>query len=202
MKSFLYKNDVRTSYSHNAMMFMNKVAEAKNGISEYDLSAYLCKEFDQEIQEEAFYLEHFKNFAVQKIDGAWYVENRDEIPYRNGFDTDDGEFSFLEELELNFDMSEKLFLVTPKSAKSLNSQFHREESVYLNSALGFHEGEEVTVSSVCGDVQLRVQINDDVRADCVLIYSGTKGLNNLTSSKHSHDGKNAVYQENKVEVKR
>jgi hypothetical protein len=35
----------------------------------------------------------------------------------------------------------------------------------------------------------------------VLIYSGTKGVNNLTSSKHSYDGKSAIYQENKVKIK-
>ncbi|OIP53147.1 MAG: hypothetical protein AUK54_09740 [Helicobacteraceae bacterium CG2_30_36_10] len=139
---------------------------------------------------------------MQKIDGSWHVKTRENIPYTEGFDTDDGEFVFLEELEMDFNMSEKLFLVTPKSAKSLNSQFKREECVYLNSTLGFKDGEEVTVSSACGSVKLKVKINDDVREDCVLIYSGTKGVNNLTSSKHSHEGKNAIYQENKVEVKR
>jgi len=201
-KSFLYKDDVRTSYSHNAMMHMNKVSDEEYGISEYDLSSYLCKEFALEIKEEEFYLHHFKNFAVEIKDGSWHVKNRDEIPYKDGFDTDDGEFLFLEELNIDFDMTEKLFLVTPKSAQSLNSQFNREECVYLNAAQGFGEGEEVTVSSACGSVKLKVKIDDDVREDCVLIYSGTKGVNNLTSSKHSLDGKNAVYQENKVEVKR
>ena len=201
-KSFLFKNDVRTSYSHNAMMQMSKVAEQEHGISEYNLSSYLCREFGFEIKEEEFYLQHFKSFAVQKIDGSWHVKTRENIPYTEGFDTDDGEFVFLEELEMDFNMSEKLFLVTPKSAKSLNSQFKREECVYLNSTLGFKDGEEVTVSSACGSVKLKVKINDDVREDCVLIYSGTKGVNNLTSSKHSHEGKNAIYQENKVEVKR
>lgn len=201
-KSFLYKNDIRTSYSHNAIMQMSKVAEQEYGVNEYELSSYLCREFGVEIKEEAFYLQHFKNFAVQKIDGSWQVENRAEIPYQDGFETDDGEFVFLEEFDMDFDMSEKLFLVTPKSAKSLNSQFKREECVYLNAAQGFGEGEEVTVSSACGSIRLKVKINDDVREDCVLIYSGTKGVNNLTSSKHSQDGKNAIYQENKVEVNR
>ncbi|MBU1658866.1 molybdopterin-dependent oxidoreductase [bacterium] len=199
-KSFLYKEDVRTSYSHNAMMFMPKVAECENGISEYDLSAYLCKEFSVEIQTEEFYLKHFKNFAVLKMDGSWHVQNRDDIPYEDGFDTDNGEFCFLEEFEMEFNMNEKLFLLTPKSHKSLNSQFDRENNVYLHSEFGYKEDEELTISSINGSVRLRVRYNDGLRKDCVLIYSGTKGVNNLTSSKHSYDGKSAIFQENKVEV--
>ncbi len=201
-KSFLYKEDVRTSYSHNGMMFMPKVDVCESGISEYDLSAFLCQEFGIEIQNESFYLEHFKKFAALSSDGSWHVENRDTIPYKEGFDTDDGEFHYLEEFEQEFDTSAKLFLITSKSPRSLNSQFHREECVYLHSTLGFEEGLEVNISSNSASVRLLVKHNDDLRQDCVLIYSGTKGVNNLTSSKHSYEGKNAIYQENKVEVRR
>ena len=199
-KGFLHKNDIRASYSHNGMMNMPKMSDADSGISEYDLSAYLCKEFGIELGSEEFYLSHFKNFSVQKMDGVWHVENREEIPYKEGFDTDDGEFCFLDELDQDFNMNEKLFLVTPKSLKSLNSQFQREESVYLHPSLGFDDGEFVCVSSARGSVTLPVKLSEDVRADCVLIYSGTKGVNNLTTSKHSLDGKNAIFQELKVEI--
>jgi Anaerobic dehydrogenases, typically selenocysteine-containing len=99
-------------------------------------------------------------------------------------------------------MEEKLFLLTPKSPKSLNSMFRREKCVYLNSKLGLNEGEEVLISSQNGSVKLRVKLDDDVREDCVLIYSGTCGVNNLTSSKHAYGGKFAIYQENKVEVQK
>lgn len=201
-KNFLHKNDIRTSYSHNFMMNMSKVDESDNGISEYDLSAYLCQKFDIKLESEEFYFNHFKNFAVHKIDASWQIENREETPYKEGFDTDDGEFCFLNEYYNDFNMNDKLFLITSKSMISLNSQFKREESVYLNSALGFKEDEVVSISSVSGSVKLKVKLNDDVREDCVLIYSGTKGVNNLTSSKHSYEGKNAIYQENKVEVTR
>lgn len=199
-KSFLYKNDIRTSYSHNGMMTMSKLDESDRGISEYDLSAYLCQEFGVKLESEEFYLNHFKNFAIQKMDGTWSVENRDEIPYKNGFDTDDGEFCFLDEYDNDFNMNDKLFLITPKSMTSLNSQFKREENVYLNPSFGFKDGEVVTISSACGSVKLKVKTNNDIREDCVLIYSGTKGVNNLTSSRHSIEGKNAIYQENKVEI--
>lgn len=199
-KSFLYKDDIRTSYSHNAMSVMAKVADIEAGISEYDLSAYLCNEFDIELQTEEFYIKHFKNFALQKMDGTLHVENRDEVPYIDGFDTDNGEFLFLEEFDSKIDDTKMLYLITPKSMTSLNSQFNRQDRVYLHSSLGFSEDETVAVTSISGSVELKVKHDDDLRQDCVLIYSGTKGVNNLTSSKHSLDGKSAIYQENKVKI--
>ena len=199
-KSFLYKNDIRTSYSHNAMLEMNKQFETEIGISEYDLANYLCKEFDIAFESEEFYINHFKSFSQKQSDGSLLVKNREEIPYKNGFDTDDGEFLFLEEYDNDFNMKDKLFLITPKSKKSLNSQFKREESIYLNSSLGFKDNEMITISSHTGKVTLKVKNDDRVRVDCVLIYSGTKGVNNLTTSKHSLEGKSAIYQENKVEI--
>lgn len=200
-KSFLYKNDIRTSYSHNKISFMPKVISSDVGISEYDLSAYLCKEYGISLESEEFYLKHFKKFAVQKIDGFWYVEDRETVPYRDGFDTDDAQFVFLDELDSKIDEEESgMYLITCKSPVSLNSQFHRDESVYLHSSLGFSEDEIVTVSSVLGSVELKVKHNDDLRKDCVLIYSGTKGVNNLTTSKHALYTKSAIFQENKVEI--
>jgi len=202
-KSFLHKDDVRTSYSHNAMSFMPKMAHSDIGISEYDLAAYLCKEFGVTLESEEFYLKHFRNFAVQKMDGLWYVENREDVPYKEGFDTDDGEFVFLDEFDSKVDDEQNgLYLLTSKSPASLNSQFGRDENVYMHSSLGFGEGEEVVVSSVSGSVKLKVRHNDDLRNDCVLIYSGTRGVNNLTTSKHALYTKSAIFQENRVEIKR
>jgi len=79
-KSFLEKDDIRTSYSHNGMMVMHKQVESEIGISEYDLAAYLAKAYDIELKSEAEYIEHFKNHAVVKIDGSFEVENRESIP--------------------------------------------------------------------------------------------------------------------------
>ena len=93
-------------------------------------------------------------------------------------------------------------MITPKSPKSLNSQFSRDDKVYLPSSMGYKTDEIVSISSINGSVKLKVEVNDDLRDDCVLIYSGTKGVNNLTSSLHSYDGKNAIYQENRVEINR
>ena len=201
-KSFLYKNDVRTSYAHNGMMFMDKVMECEDGISEYDLTNYLCEEFGIEIESEEFYLECFKSFATKQEDGMWHVGNRENIPYKNGFDTDTKEFVFLEEFEKSSNKEKGLYLITPKSMMSLNSQFKREEFVYLNPSLGFLENEEVLLSSACGNVVLYARLNEDIRDDCVVIYSGTKGVNNLTSSKHALDAKSAIYQENRVNIEK
>lgn len=203
-KSFLYKDDIRTSYSHNRISFMPKVANSDIGISEYDLSAYLCKEFDLPLESEEFYINHFKSFAIKRIDGLFYVDKREEIPYKNGFDTEDGEFIFLDEIDskIEEDADESMYLITCKSQNSLNSQFNPEEFIYLHSSLGFSEKEVVTISSSNGSVELSVKHNDDLRVDCVLIYSGTKGVNNLTSSKHALSTKSAIFQENKVEIKR
>lgn len=201
-KNFLAKGDIRTSYSHNAMIFMNQQIQSDSGFSEYELTQKLCDAFDIALEDELYYFNYFKQFAVENSDGALVVKGRDEIVYKNGFDTDDGEFAFLEEFENDFNMQESLFLITPKFHSSLNSQFKRNEFVYINTTLGYEDDEMVEILSSNGSVKLKVRNSDDVRADCVLIYSGTPGVNNLTSSKHSLDSKTAMYQENKVTIKK
>jgi len=214
-KTFLEKEDVRTSYAHNSMLFMPKQFESEIGISEYDLSAYLCAQYDIEIKPESEYIEHFKSFASEDENGTFKVNGREDNPYQEGFDTDDEEFLFLEEIEVDKGAnkivltknrhkkrktSNELFLITSKSPRSLNSQFKRESEVFVHSALGFPEGEEITLNSSVGSVTLKVKHCDDLRQDCVLIYSGTPGVNNLTPALHSYEGKSAVFQENKITI--
>jgi len=184
------------------MILMNKQKNTDIGISEYDLASYLCNRFGIELKSEQFYIDYFKSFAEEDNEGRLVVKDRDDIPYKNCFDTDDGEYLFLDEYDNDFNMKDNLFLITPKSRKSLNSQFHRENKVYLNSSSEFKDGEIANIISVNGSLKLQVKLDDNIRNDCVLIYSGTKGVNNLTSSKHSLEGKNAIYQESKVELKR
>ena len=71
----------------------------------------------------------------------------------------------------------------------------------IYKSLGFIENEIISIESETGSVNLMVKICDDLRDDCVLIYSGTKGVNNLTTSLHSYSGKSAIYQENQVTLK-
>jgi len=200
-KTFLEKDDVRSSYSHNALLVMNKQIESDIGISEYDLAAYLCKEFEIALKSETEYIQHYKNFGITHIDGNIEVEGRETQPYKDGFDTDDGEFLFLDEFETQQSGNEdEFYLITPKSPASLNSQFKRSEVVYLHPSLGYKDGMMIDISSESGSVTLKVQNSADLREDSVMIYSGTKGVNNLTSSKHSYEGKNAIFQENRVRI--
>jgi len=200
-RNFLEKDDIRTSYSHNGLMVMNKQNESLIGISEYDLAAYMCKEFNIELKTQQEYLEHFKSFGVKRINGYFEVEHREKIPYKDGFDTHNGEFIFLEEFEAQQNEPEdEYYLITPKSNRSLNSQFHREKYVHINHSLGFKDGEKVELCSGNGSVVLEVKNDGRLRDDTVLIYCGTPGVNNLTTSKHSYEGKSAVFQENKVKI--
>ncbi len=200
-KSFLEKDDIRSSYGHPGLLFMPKVIESEKGISEYDLTQKLCRAFDIEIDSELSYLEHFQSFAEAR-ENDQVVKGRETVPYSEGFDTDDGMFCFLEEYAFDADMENDLFLLTVKSEHSLNSQFNREKRVHLNASHGFKEGETVRISSDNGMLELEVALDERLRDDCVLIYSGTPGVNVLSDSKLSYAGKNAAYQEKKIKVEK
>ena len=200
-KTFLEKNDIRSSYGHPGLLEMPQLIESETGISEYVLTERLCNAFDIDIDSELSYLEHFQGFGEAR--GAeTVVSGREAVPYTKGFETDEEEFCFLEEYELSTSEEEGLFLLTTKSAKSLNSQFKRERALFLNSSHGFTAGESVKVISENGSLELEVAINDALRDDCVLIYSGTSGVNLLTDSRLSYEGKSAAYQENKVRIEK
>ena len=200
-KSFLEKDDIRSSYGHPGLLEMPKVRESETGISEYALSERLCNAFDIDIESELTYLEHFQAFGEARESDS-VVAGREQVPYSEGFETDEDEFIFLEEYDLSPDNGEGLFLITVKSAKSLNSQFNREGGLHLNSSHGIAAGERVRVSSERGSVELEAVLDERLRDDCVLIYSGTPGVNLLTESKLSYEGKNAAYQELKVRIEK
>ena len=134
--------------------------------------------------------------------GVDYRKNMPDIPYENGFETDSGEFEFMDELDLGSNDGEGLFLLTPKYAKSLNSQFHRSSGIHLHPQCGFEEGEMVRVTSKTGSIQLSVSYDARLRGDCAIIYSGTPGVNTLTPSLLSYEGESAIYQENKIKVEK
>lgn len=201
-KSFLEKSDIRTSYSSSVMHVMKQQIELQIGISEYEFSARLCNNFNIDILPQEEYLEHFKSFGEKNGEGCLHVKSVESIPYREGFDSDDGEFLFLDEFDFSIEKDEKFHLITPKSVHSLNSQFRRERFVYLHPSMGYKEGEEIELYTNSGSVVLAVKHDNRLREDSVLIYSGTPGVNNLTTSKHSHEGKCAIYQENKVEIRK
>lgn len=200
-KTFLEKEDVRSSYGDFSFEKMSKLRHSEIGISEYDLAYELCSQFNLSIpsKEECFDL--FYDQMVSK-NGVNYRKNMPDIPYENGFETHSGKFEFMEQLDLGSNDDEGLFLITPKSARSLNSQFHRSSGIYLHPQCGFESGERVRVTSKTGSTQLLVFYDEHLRRDCAIIYAGTPGVNNLTPSLLSYDGENAVYQENKIKVEK
>ena len=198
-KTFLEKEDIRTSYGHNAILEMPQCEHSGIGISEYDLARRLCDTFGVAIESEEAYLAHFRSFGEPAGDKT-LVKGRDPLPYAGGFETDDGMFAFLEEYDFDFEMQEDYFLVTSKSPHSLNSQFSRETHVHMHPECGFAEGTLLRIVSVSGEVTLPLRYDDRLRRDCVLIYAGTPGVNLLTPSVLSLEGKNACYQANKVKV--
>lgn len=200
-KTFLEKEDVRSSYGDFSLEKMPKLRESEIGIGEYDLAYALCSHFNLSIPSKQECLELFYDQMVSK-NGVNYRKNMPDVPYENGFETHSGKFEFMEQLDLGKNEDEGLFLITPKSARSLNSQFHRLSAIYLHPQCGFQVGDRVRVISKTGLIQLSVQYDEGLRRDCAIIYAGTPGVNNLTPSVLSYDGENAVYQENKIKVEK
>ena len=196
-KTFLEKNDFRSSYGDYTLQEMPRLIESEIGISEYDLSRRLSEAFAIELEEEAYYLEFFRN-QIEFHDGVGYRSNAPKIPYEEGFKN--GEFVFLDEIDLDKENDEGFYLITSKYAKGLNSQFKRSDGVYFHPETGFEEGEIVQLSSKNGSVDMVVKHDPSLRRDCLLIYSGTLHVNVLTPSLLSYEGESAVYQETKIKV--
>ncbi|MEA1916838.1 MAG: molybdopterin-dependent oxidoreductase [Campylobacterota bacterium] len=193
-KTFLGKNDIRFSYGSNEAFLMPKVRDEDFGISEYEFSSFLAKELSLELKNEDEYIEYFKSFTTTCSDSL-VVKNRAKIPYE-----DDIEFEFLDEIDSELNLDEKLFLLTSKSKKSLNTQFQIDEFAYINSSHNIKDMSLIKVISSVGESILHVKIDENLRDDCILIYAGNPKVNYLTPSKLSYDGKNAVFQELKVDV--
>jgi anaerobic selenocysteine-containing dehydrogenase len=196
-KTFLEKNDFRSSYGDYTLQEMAQVMESDIGISEYELTKKLCEAFAVAFESEEYYLDFFRN-QIEENDGVGYRPNTPMVPYADGFES--GEFEFLDEIDLDIDNNEGFYLITLKYPKGLNSQFKRAEGVYLHPEAGFDEGEVVHLSSHAGAVDMVVKYDTSLRRDCLLIYSGTLNANVLTPALLSYEGESAVYQEYKIKV--
>ncbi|MGD9969652.1 MAG: molybdopterin-dependent oxidoreductase [Sulfuricurvum sp.] len=198
-KSFLEKNDFRSSYGDYTFEEMPKVTEPSCGISEFELTAYLCDRFSITLEEELTYLNHFRSQICYDGD-VGYRKDRPEVPYEKGFKK--GHFEFIDEIDADFAEEEGFFLVTPKQPKGLNSQFERQRGVWFHPETGFEEGSKVRLTSAQGSVVMEVRHDERLRQDTLLIYSGTPDVNCLTPALLSYDGENAVYQEYKIKVEK
>lgn len=198
-KTFLEKNDFRSSYGDYTLQEMPRVFESGIGIGEFELTEWLCRSFGIALENEAHYLDHFRS-QIDTRQGVGYRPNAPEIPYENGFEN--GGFVFLDEIDLAIDENEGFWLLTPKYERGLNSQFRRPQGAWFHPEAGFPEGENVRLTTPQGTVQMKVGHDERLRKDCVLIYSGTADLNLLTPPWLSYEGENAVYQETKIKVER
>jgi anaerobic selenocysteine-containing dehydrogenase len=218
-KTFFEKEDVRLSYGHQYVTPMKKIKESDIGISEYDFTKYLFEAFGfSGLESEAYYinawLSQCKEHAGQLVSPAF-----EALPYRDGFGEDgDDEFEFIEDYYDDFintkrftkyrkqsknkPKDETLWLITPKSSKSINTQFVRDNRVQLNPVHGFQDGEKVKISSAHGEHLFEVKNSEYLRDDTALITSNTIGVNYLTPSIISEEGESACYQEVKVRVER
>jgi anaerobic selenocysteine-containing dehydrogenase len=196
-KTFLEKKDFRSSYGDYTLQEMPQLIESGTGISEYELTRLLCDAFELAFESEEYYLNFFRN-QIEFHDGVGYRQNAPEIPYEKGFVN--GEFEFLDEVDLGMDTGEGFYLITSKYLKGINSQFKRAEGVYFHPESGFEEGVSVQLSSKSGSVDMLVKHDPSLRRDCLLIYSGTPHVNVLTSALLSYEGESAVYQEQKIKV--
>jgi len=213
-KSFLEKDDIRLSYGHEYVQKMNKVYNSNIGISEYEFTKEILKRLNLEpINEEKYYLDLWLN-QCKKINGKFVNPAFEEIPYKDGFGEDyDEEFEFNDDFYDDFEDIKALrkfrkkikksnngyYLLTPKSSKSLNSQFAPNEGyVYVSKKHDFKDNQEVLVKSEYGKLRLKVKKSDDIRDDCVVIYSYVKGVNKLTPNKCSLEGECACYGDIKV----
>jgi len=94
------------------------------------------------------------------------------------------------------------WLLSPKSPKSLNTQFERDNRVQMHTAAGYEEGESVRLISAHGTHTFIVHLNDYIKPNCVVVTNNTVGVNYLTPAILSEEGHNACYQEVKVTVER
>ncbi|MCK9373242.1 MAG: molybdopterin-dependent oxidoreductase [Sulfuricurvum sp.] len=200
-KSFDEKSDVRSSYGDYTMQPMRQIHQSEIGISEYDLAAFLSNHFGLMIPSEEEALALLAS-QIETVEGVGYRRSRPAVPYEKGFATDSGEFEFMDEIDLSMDQSEGFFLITAKFSGSLNSQFRRPSGVYFHPDCGFSQGERVVLQSPNGSVVMEVKYDERLRRDCLLIYSGTVGVNHLTPSQLSDEGMSAVYQETKIKVEK
>lgn len=198
-KTFLEKNDWRSSYGDYTLQEMPAVVQTDIGISEYDLAAVLCREFGFVMESEAVYLDAFRK-QKEEHDGVTYRKNAPLIPYLEGFSN--GAFAYLDTIECEPVVEDGFYLITSKHPRGLNSQFNRPDGVYFHPDAGFEEGCEVQLHSPEGSVVMRAGHDDRLRKDTLLIYSGTPGVNVLTPALLSNEGECAVYQEYKIKVEK
>jgi len=184
-KDFYEKKDIRGSYFHEYIIKNVKwTMENEKCMSEYELTKYLFEEFGfKGLRSEDEYIEEFSK-NVEWIDEEIGVNPAvNKIPYENGFYTNDKKFHFLSE---DFEYKEKEFeVVTAKHSKALNSQFERDDNLYINP-----DSKNIMLSFIEKNIK-KEKIKYDKKIPKNIIY--TKGRNSINKLLQAR-GENAYYE--------
>jgi len=194
--SFLEKEDLRFSYGSEYIGIMPKLKDVGYGISEYDLTKKLLQEFNfKDIEKPVNIIEKTLESNSSFDNHLIMSKTYDNLPQIDSFE-------FIEDCEDTSKLykEEGFYLITPKYKYSLNSQFKTSPYLYIPKSLNIDNNRVIEVSSQYGSFKAKAKICEDLRDDCILIYSGTKGVNNLTPSTLSDEGFGAVYQEVKLTI--
>ncbi|WP_024790433.1 molybdopterin-dependent oxidoreductase [Lebetimonas sp. JH292] len=199
-KDFYEKKDVRGSYFHEYVLTMENVKWKmenepcssgclKNGhderISEYEFTKYLFNEFGfGELKKEDEYIREILDSNLEKInDNVYKKKVFDKPPYSEGFFTKDKKFHFLTEL---FERNEKEFeIITAKEAKALNSQFKKDENIYINP-----ESKNIMLNWVKKNINKNsIKYDKNIPQNIIYTKGGTV-INEILKAK----GENAYYE--------
>ncbi|MFV0481316.1 MAG: molybdopterin-dependent oxidoreductase [Campylobacteraceae bacterium] len=200
-KSFLEKEDIKYSYGHEYIGFMDALEKNENALSEYELMTFLMDNFDISYKTVKEYIDESLNENVAFRDNLPINKMYEEYPYKSGFYTKSKKFIFLDEFEDLFDLNEEMgdfYCIFQKSLHSLNSQFNVKTEVFVPSEIGFFDNDEVMVKSRFGEAKFIVKTDDDLHKDTILIFAGNEKSNYITPPFTSQKGDCAIFQDFKV----
>ena len=186
-RDFFEKKDVRGSYFHEFVIAQksNQFMSRGEKISEYELTKYLMDKFGfKDLKSEDEYIEEILNANLEKTGEEIYRKKVfDKPPYSDGFFTDNGNFKFLTE---DFKYVEKPFeIVTAKHDKALNSQFQKDEKVYINP-----NSNNIMLNWIRKNINLKKIVYTEDIPENIIYARGGSVINDFLTCK----GHNAYYE--------
>ena len=183
-KDFYQKKDIRGSYFHEYVLVNRENKKVNNLISEYELTSYLMKKFNFDgLKSEDEYIDIVLSSNLEQVDKSVYKKKVfNKAPYSEGFYTKDKKFHFLNE---DFNYKDKEFeIVVAKHLTSLNSQFKRDDNIYINE-----NSKNIMLSFVYENFP-KDKIKIDNKLPKNIIYSTGRLINKIIKNR----GKNAYYE--------
>ncbi len=171
-KEFYAKKDIRGSY-FNEYIYLHTNPIPSKGISEYELTKYLFKEFNfSGLKSEDEYIKEILADNEKITDNLYLKKIYKKPPYQNL------KFNFLNE-KFNY-CKKDFYIVTAKYDKALNSQFLQDEYLYINPS---------TSTKWLNENNLKYKFSKDIPKD-VIFAKGAKVINRFLKAK----GENGYYE--------